>query len=157
MSNTSPRELDALIVGAGFAGLYQLLKLRRAGFSAHVVAAGAGGCGAWYLTGYPGARCDIESLQYQYGFDESLPTEWHWSEKYATQPEILEYINWVADKFDLRRDIQFETRVTAAHFNERTNRWDVETARGGRFSPRYCIMAPRCLTAAQVAAIPGLD
>jgi cyclohexanone monooxygenase len=156
-STTKPVEYDALIVGAGFAGLYQLLRFRRAGFSARVVEAGDGVGGTWYWNRYPGARCDIESLQYQYGFDESLPVEWRWSEKYATQPEILEYINWVADKFDLRRDVQFETRVTAAHFNESTNRWDIETDRGDRFSARYCIMATGCLSAAKTPEIPGID
>ncbi|HMO95218.1 MAG TPA: NAD(P)/FAD-dependent oxidoreductase [Tepidiformaceae bacterium] len=157
MSNQPPRELDALIVGAGFAGLYQLLKLRQAGFTAHVVEAGDGVGGTWYWNRYPGARCDIESLQYQYGFDESLAKEWRWSEKYATQPEILEYINWVADRFDLRRDIQLETRVTAAHFNESTNRWDITTDKGDHFAARFCIMATGCLSAAKVPDIKGLD
>ena len=109
-----PVPLDAVIVGAGFAGLYQLLRLRRAGFTAQVIEAGDSVGGTWYWNRYPGARCDIESLEYQYGFDDELPREWKWSERYATQPEILKYINHVADQFDLRNDIQFETRVTAA-------------------------------------------
>ncbi len=98
----SPRTVDAVIVGAGFAGLYQLLRFRRAGFSAQVIEAGDGVGGTWYWNRYPGARCDIESMEYQYGFDPELPSEWSWSERYATQPEILQYVNHIADKFDLR-------------------------------------------------------
>jgi cation diffusion facilitator CzcD-associated flavoprotein CzcO len=151
------RTLDALIVGAGFAGLYQLLRLRRAGFTAQVIEAGDNVGGTWYWNRYPGARCDIESLEYQYGFDEALAHEWQWSERYATQPEILRYINWVADRFDLREDVRFETRVTSAHFNEATNRWLVTTDRGDSYSARFCIMATGCLSAARVPDFKGLD
>ena len=117
-------ELDAVIVGAGFAGLYMLHRLRGLGLTARVIEAADGVGGTWYWNRYPGARCDIESLEYQYGFEDELPREWKWTERYASQPEILRYINHVADRFDLRRDIQFETRVTSAHFDESTNRWD---------------------------------
>ncbi|MCL4242436.1 MAG: NAD(P)/FAD-dependent oxidoreductase [Dehalococcoidia bacterium] len=134
-----------------------LLRLRNAGFSARVIEAGDGVGGTWYWNRYPGARCDIESLQYQYGFNDELPREWTWSEKYATQPEILAYINYVADKYDLRRDIQFDTRVTSASFDERTDRWAVQTDRGDEFSARFCIMATGCLSAAKVPDIPGLE
>ena len=156
-TESTPTRLDAVIVGAGFAGLYMLLRLRNAGFSARVIEAGDGVGGTWYWNRYPGARCDIESLQYQYGFNDELPREWTWSEKYATQPEILAYINYVADKYDLRRDIQFETRVTSANFDERSNRWAVQTDRGDEFSARFCIMATGCLSAAKVPDIPGVD
>ena len=148
---------DAVIVGAGFAGLYQLLLLRRAGFSAKVIEAGDGVGGTWYWNRYPGARCDIESMEYQYGFEDDLPREWKWTERYATQPEILTYINHVADRFDLRADIQFETRVTAAHYDESANRWLIETDKGDRVSARYCIMATGCLSAAKVPEISGID
>jgi len=157
MPETPTRTLDALIVGAGFAGIYQLLRLRNAGFSCHVVEAGDGVGGTWYWNRYPGARCDIESLEYQYGFEAELPKEWKWSERYATQPEILEYINHVTDKFELRKDISFETRVTAAHFDEKANRWQVSTNRGESYSARWCIMATGCLSAARVPDFKGLD
>jgi cyclohexanone monooxygenase len=156
-TESTPERLDAVIVGAGFAGLYMLLRLRNAGFSARVIEAGDGVGGTWYWNRYPGARCDIESLQYQYGFNDELPREWTWSEKFATQPEILAYINYVADKYDLRRDIQFETRVTSAVFDESAERWTVETDRGDQYSARFCIMATGCLSAAKVPDIPGLD
>jgi cyclohexanone monooxygenase len=156
-NGSSPTRLDAVVVGAGFAGLYMLLRLREAGFSTRVIEAGDGVGGTWYWNRYPGARCDIESLQYQYGFNDELPKEWRWSERYATQPEILAYINYVADKYDLRGDIQLETRVTSAHFDEAANRWTVTTDRGDEYSARFCIMATGCLSAARVPDIPGLE
>jgi cyclohexanone monooxygenase len=146
-----------VIVGAGFAGLYMLLRLRNAGFSACIIEAGDGVGGTWYWNRYPGARCDIESLQYQYGFNDDLAREWVWSEKYATQPEILAYINYVADRYDLRRDVQLETRVTSAAFDEGSNRWTVKTDRGEEISARFCVMATGCLSAAKVPEIPGLE
>jgi cyclohexanone monooxygenase len=151
------KELDALIVGAGFAGLYMLLKMRRAGFSARVLEAGDGVGGTWYWNRYPGARCDIESLEYQYGFDDDLPREWKWTERYATQPEILTYVNHVADRFDLRPDIQLETRVKSAVFDEMKSRWTVTTEQGEVFSARWCIMATGCLSASRVPDFKGLD
>ncbi len=154
---SAPTTVDALVVGAGFAGLYMLHRLRGLGLSARVIEAGDGVGGTWYWNRYPGARCDIESLDYQYGFEDDLVREWRWSEKYATQPEILRYVNHVADRFDLRRDIDFETRVTSATFDERRNRWTVATDKGGRFDTRFCIMATGCLSAARVPDIPGLD
>ena len=150
-------QLDAIVVGAGFAGLYMLYRLRELGLSARVIEAGDGVGGTWYWNRYPGARCDIESLEYQYGFEDGLPREWKWTERYATQPEILTYLNHVADRFDLRDGIQLETRVTAALFDEATNRWAVTTDRGDRFSAKYCIMATGCLSAAKVPDFTGLD
>jgi len=158
---------DAIIVGAGFAGLYMLHRLRALGLSARVIEAADGVGGTWYWNRYPGARCDIESLEYQYGFDDDLPREWKWSERYASQPEILHYLNHVADKLDLRRDIQFETRVTTAHFDEASSRWQIETDRrqdksrmdfgGDRFSAAHCIMATGCLSAPRRPGFKGLE
>jgi len=150
-------EFDAVIVGAGIAGLYMLHRLRGLGLWARVYEAGDGVGGTWYWNRYPGARCDIETLDYSYSFSDELQQEWHWSERYAGQAEILRYINHVADRFDLRRDIRFETRVTAAHFDEATNRWLVATDRGERIAARFCIMAVGCLSTAQVPAFPGRD
>ena len=149
--------LDAIIVGAGFAGLYMLHRLRGLGLSARVIEAADGVGGTWYWNRYPGARCDIECLEYQYGFDDDLPREWKWSERYATQPEILRYIEHVADRFDLRRDIQFETRVTSAHFNDATSRWSIATDKGDRFDARFCIMATGCLSSPRHPDFDGLD
>jgi cation diffusion facilitator CzcD-associated flavoprotein CzcO len=150
-------EYDAVIVGAGFAGLYMLHRLRGLGLSARVFEAGSGVGGTWFWNRYPGARCDVESLDYSYSFSAELQQEWRWSERYAAQPELLRYIEHVADRFDLRRDIQFNTRVTAASFNEKTNRWQIVTDRGDRVSARFCIMATGCLSAAQIPALPGLE
>jgi cyclohexanone monooxygenase len=149
--------LDAVVVGAGFAGLYTLHRLRGLGLSVRVYEAGKGVGGTWYWNRYPGARCDVESMDYSYSFSDELQQEWRWTERYASQPEILNYINHVADRFDLRRDIQLETRVTAAVFDEVTNRWAIETNRGDRVSARFCIMATGCLSAAQVPDITGLE
>src|SRR5580692_7933403 len=118
---------DAVVVGAGFAGLYMLYRLRGLGLSARVYEAGGGVGGTWFWNRYPGARCDVESLEYSYSFSEELEREWQWTERYASQPEILRYLNHVAERFDLRRDIQFETRVKAATFDETANRWAIVT------------------------------
>jgi len=151
------RHLDAVVVGAGFAGLYMLHRLRGLGFSARVFEAGDGVGGTWYWNRYPGARCDVESMDYSYSFSDELQQEWTWSERYAAQPEILRYINHVADRFDLRRDIQLSTRVTSATFDEATGRWTVETDRGDRVWARFCVMATGCLSTTQVPRIPGLE
>ncbi len=149
--------LDAVIVGAGFAGLYALHRLRELGLSARVLEAGGGVGGTWYWNCYPGARCDIESLDYSYSFSEELQQEWSWSERYPSQPEILRYLNHVADRFDLWGDIQLETLVTAATFDEQTSLWTITTAGGDCYSARYCIMATGCLSARQMPDIEGLD
>src|SRR5258705_9126378 len=138
---------DAIVVGAGFAGLYMLHRLRGLGFAARVFEAGGGVGGTWYWNRYPGARCDVESLQYSFSFSEELDQEWNWSEKYSPQPEILRYANHVADRFDLRRQIVFDTRVTAATFNEETKSWLIETDRGDRVTAKFCIMAEGRLSA----------
>jgi cyclohexanone monooxygenase len=151
------RSVDAVVVGAGFAGLYMLHRLRGLGLSAHVFEAGDGVGGTWYWNRYPGARCDVESMDYSYSFSDELQQEWTWTERYAAQPEILKYINHVSDRFDLRRDITLSTRVTAALFDEATGRWTVETDRGHRVSTRFCIMATGCLSDAQVPHIKGRE
>ena len=120
------KDFDAVIVGAGFAGLYMLHKLRGLGLTAHVFEAGEDVGGTWYWNRYPGARCDVESMEYSFSFDEDLEQEWSWTERYATQPEILAYARHVADRFDLRRDITFSTRVTAATFDEASSLWRVD-------------------------------
>ena len=148
---------DAIVVGAGFGGLYMLHSLRKLGFTCRVFETGSGVGGTWFWNRYPGARCDIESMQYSYSFDEDLDQEWDWSEKYAPQPEILAYANHVADRFDLRRDIRFDTAVTDAQFDEATNRWQVKTNRGDDVSAQFCIMAVGCLSAANLPAFEGMN
>jgi cyclohexanone monooxygenase len=158
---TNPPEqkqtVDAVIVGAGFAGLYMLYRLRGLGLSAQVFEAGKGVGGTWYWNRYPGARCDVESMDYSYSFSDELQQEWRWTERYSSQPEILRYINHVADRFDLRRDIQLETRVTAALFDDATGRWTVRTDRGHEVSAQFCIMATGCLSTAQKPKFKGLE
>jgi cation diffusion facilitator CzcD-associated flavoprotein CzcO len=148
---------DVIVIGAGFAGLYQLHRLRQAGFSVRVLEAGGGVGGTWYWNRYPGARCDVPSLEYSFGFDEDLEQEWEWSEKYATQGEILRYLDHVADRFDLRRDIRFDTRVVAATFDERDDTWTVRTEAGEQLTARYVVAATGCLSSANVPDIPGRD
>lgn len=152
-----PAALDVVVVGAGFAGLYGLHKLRGLGLRAHVFEAGGGVGGTWYWNRYPGARCDVESMEYSFKFDERLQQEWSWSERYSTQPEIVRYLEHVADRFDLRRDISLGARVTEARFDEETGRWEVRTDRGHQVSATFCIMATGCLSAANTPKFPGLD
>jgi len=147
---------DAVVVGAGFAGMYMLHRLRGLGFSARVFEAGGGVGGTWYWNRYPGARCDVESMQYSFSFSEQLDQDWNWSEKYAPQPEILCYANHVADRFDLRRHIVFDTRVIAATFDEEAKCWLVETDRGDRVSAKFLIMAVGCLSAPNRPGFEGL-
>ena len=150
-------DFDAVVVGAGFAGLYMLYRLRALGLSARVFEAGDGVGGTWFWNRYPGARCDVESLQYSYSFSEELQQEWVWTERYPSQAEIQRYINHVADRFALWSDIQLQTRVTAAQFDEAAQRWAVRTDCGDRVSARFVIMATGCLSAARVPDIKGLS
>jgi len=146
------------VIGAGFAGMYQLLCLRdRLGLSVQVLEAGDGVGGTWYWNRYPGARCDSESHSYAYYFSKELLEEWEWSERYPEQPEILRYLNHVADKFDLKRDIRFGTRVSAAHYDEASNRWIVETEAGERYTATWLITAVGCLSSTNLPAFPGLE
>ena len=128
------------------------------GFSARVFEAGDGIGGTWYWNRYPGARCDVESMDYSYPFSDELQQEWRWTERYAAQPEILRYINHVADRFDLRRDIQLKTRVVEAIFDEAAFRWEIRMDRGDAVSARFCIMATGCLSEPQLPPpFPGLE
>jgi cation diffusion facilitator CzcD-associated flavoprotein CzcO len=156
-SGESVRRVDAVVVGAGFSGLYMLQRLRELGFSVQVYEAAADVGGTWYWNRYPGCRCDIESMEYSYSFDKELEQEWEWSERYATQPEILGYAGHVADRFDLRRDIQFETRVTTATYDEDAKRWSITTDRGDEVSAQFFILGVGCLSAAKRPEIPGLE
>ncbi len=148
---------DVVVVGAGFGGIYALYRLRGMGLRVRVFEAGTGVGGTWFWNRYPGARCDVESMQYSYQFSDALQQEWDWTEKYATQPEIMRYANHVVDRFDLRRDIQLNTRVTAAHFDEQEDRWQIQTADGLRVSATFCLMATGCLSAANMPHIEGLE
>jgi cyclohexanone monooxygenase len=150
-------EIDAVVVGAGFGVMYMLHKLRELGVSVQGFEAGDGVGGTWYWNRYPGARCDVPSLFYSYTWDDSLQKEWRWTEKYAAQPEILAYANHVADRFDLRPLIAFETRVISAAFDEARDRWTVVTDRGDELSARWLIMATGCLSTPRAPAIPGVE
>jgi cyclohexanone monooxygenase len=151
------RKVDAVIVGAGIAGLYQLHKLRELGMSTRVFEAGDGVGGTWYWNRYPGARCDVESLSYSYSFSPELEQEWTWTERYPTQPEILRYVNHVADRFDLRRDITFSTRVVSAVYDDAAQRWRVDTDTGETVDAQFLIMASGCLSRSKLPEVPGLD
>jgi cation diffusion facilitator CzcD-associated flavoprotein CzcO len=152
--DAAPR-LDVAVVGAGFAGLYMLHRLRKLGLSARVYEAGDGVGGTWFWNRYPGARVDIQSQEYSYSFSDELEEEWQWSERYATQPELLRYLNHVADRFDLRPDIQLNTLVTAAHYDETTDRWTLTTDGDETISARFCVMATGCLSAIKEPDFPG--
>jgi cyclohexanone monooxygenase len=155
-SGKSAEAYDAVVVGAGFAGMYMLHRLRGLGFSVRVYEQGDGVGGTWYWNRYPGARCDVESMQYSYSFSEELQQQWDWSERYAPQPEILKYANHVADRFDLRRDIEFSTRVERAVFDEADNHWSVTTLQGNTVTARHVILATGCLSNARMPDIKGL-
>jgi len=152
-----PSELDAVVVGAGAAGLYMLHRLRRLGLRVLGIEAAPDVGGTWYWNRYPGARCDIESMTYSYSFSEELQQEWTWSERYAAQPEILRYLNHVADRFDLRRDIVFDTRVTEAAYDEEAGVWRIATDGGDSLSARFLVMATGCLSIPRMPDLPGLD
>ena len=149
-------QFDAVVVGTGFGGMYMLYRARQNGLKVVAFEAGDDLGGTWYWNRYPGARCDVESIEYQYGFSEDIVQGWNWSERYAGQPEILRYADYVAKKLDLRKDIRFKTRITAATYDEATARWTVETEHGDRVSAQFCIMAVGCLSASRIPDIPGL-
>ena len=152
-----PTEFDVVVVGAGFAGMYLLHQLRKLGISARVLETGDDVGGTWYWNRYPGARCDVQSLDYQYTWDPGLDDEWTWTEKYAPQPEILRYAQYVADKHDLRRDIDFKTRVTKAEWDGGANRWHIHTSTGATLTARHYVMATGCLSAPKEVDIEGTD
>lgn len=147
---------DVVIVGAGFAGMYMLHRARRSGLTARVYERGGDVGGTWYWNRYPGARCDVESVEYSYQFSDELQQEWDWSERYATQPEILRYAGHVADRFDLRRDMRFDTSVETARWDEDARRWRIRTSRGSAHA-RFLVMATGCLSSANVPDLPGFD
>lgn len=154
---SSTEQHDVVIVGAGFAGMYLLHRLRELNLRTRIYEAGDDVGGTWYWNRYPGARCDAESLAYSFSFSPELEQEWEWSERYAPQPEILEYARHVSERFDLRKDIQFETRVTRASYRDETEDWLIETDQGNKAIAKYCIMATGCLSVPQLPDIPGVD
>ncbi|MDG2111763.1 MAG: NAD(P)/FAD-dependent oxidoreductase, partial [Actinomycetota bacterium] len=147
---------DAVIIGAGVSGMYQLIKLRELGLSVLVLEAGTGVGGTWYWNRYPGARFDSESYSYGYAFDPELQQEWDWSEHFSPQPETLRYLNHVADRYDLRYDIRFESRVRSVHRDDEAGRWRVTTEDDGQFDSRYVITAIGALSAPVMPAIDGV-
>ena len=154
---TQAPQYDAVIIGAGISGLYQLYRLRELGMRVRVLEAGTGVGGTWYWNRYPGARFDSESYSYGYSFSQELLEEWNWAEHFAPQPETLRYLNHVADKFDLRRDIQFRSRVAAAHYREETRSWDVTLEDGSRFGARFLVTAIGPLSAPTMPRIEGVE
>jgi cation diffusion facilitator CzcD-associated flavoprotein CzcO/acetyl esterase/lipase len=157
LPDQDPPEFDVVVVGAGMAGLYLLYRLRALGLSAVVLEAADDVGGTWYWNRYPGARCDVQSVDYSYSFDADLQTEWRWSEKYATQPEILRYLRYVADKHDLRRDVRFSTRVDAATWNDTASMWSVRTEAGDELTCRHYVMATGCLSVPKGPEIEGAE
>ena len=150
--------LDAIVVGAGASGLYLLRRLRDdLKLDVRVIDEAGDVGGTWYWNRYPGARCDIESLTYSYSWSDELQQEWRWTERYAAQPEILRYLQHVADRFDLRRDIDFATRVESAVWDEDERRWTVTTSRGDVHTARFVVMATGCLSVPRMPDIPGLE
>ena len=149
--------VDVVVVGAGFSGLYLLYRLRKAGFSTRVFERGGDVGGTWYWNRYPGARCDVESLQYSYSFDEQLQQDWHWPEKFSAQPDILAYANHVADRFNLKKDIEFNIEVKASWFDENLKTWKITTNTGEEINAQYFIMATGCISTTQIPNIKGLS
>jgi cyclohexanone monooxygenase len=168
---SEPERVDVLVVGAGFGGMYALHRLRKAGYKVRVIEAGSGVGGTWYWNRYPGARCDVESLEYSYSFDDALQQEWQWTERYASQPEILDYAEHVARRFDLHSDIRFSTRLVSAHFDDTTERWQATTkevvgrtfagddlaAETTSYDAQFVVMATGCLSSTNVPDFHGLD
>jgi len=151
------KKVDAVIIGAGISGMYQLHKLRKIGLTVKVYEGGTGVGGTWYWNRYPGARFDSESVSYGYSFSEELLQEWNWKERFSPQPDNLEYLEYVADKFDLRKDIQFSTRVTSAHYGEKENEWSVATDDGQAIKCQFLITAVGVLSTPFVPEIKGLN
>ena len=156
-AGTEPEQFDVVVVGAGVSGLYALHHFRELGFTVHVVEAGDGVGGTWFWNRYPGARCDVPSMEYSYGFSPELEQEWEWTEVFPLQEELEAYFNHVADRFDLRRHIQLGTRVTAATYDDARGRWLVDTDAGDHFSAQFLVMATGCLSAPLDPQIPGRD
>src|SRR5438105_10482995 len=151
------REVDAVVVGAGVAGLYAMYRLRGLGLDVVGIEAAEGVGGTWFWNRYPGCRCDVPTIEYSYSFDERLEQEWSFPETMSAQPDIEEYLNHVADRFDLRRDFRFSTRVVSATFDESFDRWVIETDHGDRFTAAWCVMATGSLSAPNLPPIPGIN
>jgi len=155
------RDYDVIVAGTGFSGLYMVYKMREMGRTVRAFEAGEGVGGTWYWNRYPGARCDVESMEYSFGFDAALEQEWEWTERYSGQPEILAYLDHVADRFDLRRDIQLETRVLSAHFRDEggrqgSGRWEIETSGGETWTAAFFVSAVGCLSSTNTPDFPGM-
>ena len=150
-------DLDVAVIGAGFAGMYALHRIRGLGLKVKVFEAAEGVGGTWYWNRYPGARCDVESLEYSYQFSEELQQEWEWTERYASQPEILRYLNHIADRFSLRPDIQLRTRIESAHLQEPDSHWRLQTSAGETITSRWLVMATGCLSKAHKPSLPGAE
>ena len=148
---------DVVIVGAGFAGMYGLHKFRSQGLSVKVFEAGSDVGGTWYWNRYPGARCDVPSIEYSFGFSEELEQEWDWPEVFSAQPDILSYANHVADRFNLRKDIQFESRVTEVLFLEESGDWRISVGETYQCHAKFCVMATGCLSVPNTPEIEGAD
>ena len=148
--------LDVAIIGGGLGGLYAIHRLRRLGLKLRAYEAGSDIGGTWFWNRYPGARCDVESLEYSYSFDDGLQQDWHWPERYGTQPEILRYIEHVAERFDLRRDVQLNTRITGAHYDRASGLWMLTTDKGEAITARFCIMATGNLSTPRVPDFKGI-
>ena len=157
MASQEQQKYDVVIVGAGMAGMYMLHKLRGQGMRAIVIEAGSDVGGTWYWNRYPGCRCDVPSVEYSFSFSKELEQEWNWTEIMAAQPEILEYVNHVADRFDLRRDMVFNSRVSAACFDEDAKHWTVTTEQGESYTADFCVMATGCLSMPNKPEFPGAD
>src|SRR6202142_1894543 len=155
--NGTVKEYDAIIIGAGVAGLYQLYRRREAGLSVRLYEDGSGVGGTWYWNRYPGCRCDSESESYGYSWSPELLQEWNWKEHYSGQPENERYLNFVADKFDLKKDIQFNSHVTGAVYDEKANRWDVTIKSDERFRTQFLIAAVGILSARYIPPFEGID
>lgn len=150
-------QVDAVVIGAGFGGMYALYRLRKLGLRVLSLEAGDGVGGTWYWNRYPGARCDVESLEYSYSFDDELQQDWVWPERFSAQPDIERYANHVADRFDLRKDIRFNTRVQSAEFDRETATWTVTTTTGEQFVSQFLVMAVGNLSLPRVPNFKGLD
>src|ERR1700761_7317560 len=157
MAAADGSEFDAIVIGAGVAGLYQLHKLRELGLRVRALEAGTAVGGTWYWNRYPGARFDSESHTYGYSFSPELLEEWHWSERFSPQPETERYLNYVADRFDLRRDIQFNSRVASAHYDDDQRGWTLTLEDGRRYSTRFLVSAIGILSSPTMPYIPGID
>jgi cation diffusion facilitator CzcD-associated flavoprotein CzcO len=157
LDNNNAKTVDAIVVGAGFSGMFAVCKLRELGFSVQGFERGEDVGGTWYWNRYPGARCDAPSLQYSYQFSEDLQQQWHWTEKYAAQPEILDYCNHVAERFDLRPHIKFNTEITSIHFDKSDSLWAVTTKQGQTHRAKFCVMASGCLSTTNLPEIDGIE